>query len=247
MLEIDQTIQKISEVRAGDDWDPDLDDYHHPPVKDIEPTDRRRLLDDARDYSEREAKIAKLLDGLPLSHQRAGGERGKSAGRGGSSRVDSPYAFALSDEDAADKITGRRFEEHKAHYTEHGVSKEVLEFGAHRNVFCEDNLNEAGEQALAITTASRVKQGRKEVFLAHLPAEHRELFTDKGGADEKEWKSWLDLDACEVMTEEESERAIARNSDLTIPSKWVRTNKNEGTQSTEFLAKSRLPVQGFRD
>ncbi|CAE7262427.1 RE1, partial [Symbiodinium necroappetens] len=54
----------------------------------------------------------------------------------------------------------------------------------------------------------------------------KEMFTAKGGSDEKDWRSKLDL---------------------IIPTRWVRTNKNDGIYGAPFLAKSRLVVQGFKD
>lgn len=46
----------------------------------------------------------------------------------------------------------------------------------------------------------------------------------------------------------EESREIRKNkADLIVPSRWVRTNKNDGLIGKDFLAKSRLVVQGFKD
>ena len=75
----------------------------------------------------------------------------------------------------------------------------------------------------------------------------QEEFTSQEGSDAKEWQGWIDKKACDVLTVEESEEIRRSNPELIVPTRWVRTNKNEGVADADFKAKSRLVVQGFRD
>ena len=45
----------------------------------------------------------------------------------------------------------------------------------------------------------------------------------------------------------ESQRSRHSKSDLIIPTRGVRTNKHDGIVGKDFLAKSRLVTQGFKD
>ena len=87
----------------------------------------------------------------------------------------------------------------------------------------------------------------RELDLASLTTEQRELFTAEGGSDDKEWASWQELQGVEVLSEAESARIEKRKDAQVIPLRWVRTNKNEAIEAAEFLAKSRMVVIGFRD
>ena len=66
-------------------------------------------------------------------------------------------------------------------------------------------------------------------------------------ADLKEWQAWQDLEACETMIVEESERIRKERPDLIIPMKWIRTDKDDVVSNDGLLAKSHIVVQGFRD
>ncbi|OLQ12752.1 hypothetical protein AK812_SmicGene3239 [Symbiodinium microadriaticum] len=91
------------------------------------------------------------------------------------------------------------------------------------------------------------KKGRKELRIADLTSEVRELFTGAQGSDAKEWAAWRAKDACEVLGAAESARIRTEKPELIVPTRWVRTNKNEGLVAKDFLATSRLVVQGFKD
>ena len=91
------------------------------------------------------------------------------------------------------------------------------------------------------------KKARKDIYLKDLDPQTRALIEGPGGADEKEWKAWLDKDACEVLSIEESKQILRGKSDCVIPTRWVRVNKSEGKPDEPFFAKSRLVVQGFKD
>ena len=147
----------------------------------------------------REAKRQRPLDDFPAEalRNRAGGD----------------HAFvALQDEAVAEEMADARYLEHHSYYIEHGVSNEVFNIGVHRNVFDEgdflDTLGSIGVEHSYAASPAQMTRGRKEVVLSHLSSDHRELCTGKGGADEREWQSWLDLDACEVMIEEEARQCL---------------------------------------
>ena len=67
------------------------------------------------------------------------------------------------------------------------------------------------------------------------------------GFKRKEWAAWQGKEACDVLPLAENERIRRNKPDLIIPTRWVRTNKNDGLVGQEFKAKSRLVVQGFKD
>ena len=124
-----------------------------------------------------------------------------------------------------------------------GVNLRQFLFGVRRNDFSEKY------QALAAgaTGGTTKKKGRKEIRLSELSPEQAKLFTQPGGSDEKEWQAWLAKEACEVLDLKSSMEVRQSRADLVIPTRWVRTNKNDGLVGKEFLAKSRLVVQGFKD
>ena len=91
------------------------------------------------------------------------------------------------------------------------------------------------------------KKGRKEIVLRELSGDQQKLFTEAGGSDEKEWKAWKEKEAVDILDEVERQEIRASRPDLIIPTRWVRTNKNDGLENAPFQAKSRLVVQGFKD
>ena len=50
-----------------------------------------------------------------------------------------------------------------------------------------------------------------------------------------------------MVSEAESRRIRQRKPDLIVPSRLVRTSKHKGLQGQDFLAKSKLVVQGLKD
>ena len=138
----------------------------------------------------------------------------------------------------------KHYAQHEHAYQTLGVSEGDLLFGVHRNDF------QKQYEALAATApndSGAKKKGRKEILLKDLDAKQRELFCGKGGSDEKEWNAWKTKDACDIVSPELSEKVRREKPDLIIPTRWVRTNKHDGLVGKEFLAKSRLVVQGFKD
>lgn len=91
------------------------------------------------------------------------------------------------------------------------------------------------------------KKGRKELRLSELTKELQLQFTGPDGSDSREWEAWQSKEACDVLSLADSRRVQEEKPDLIIPTRWVRTNKNEGLQGEPFKAKSRLVVQGFKD
>ena len=79
--------------------------------------------------------------------------------------------------------------------------------------------------------------------LHDFPAEQQQLFNGPGGSDEKEWNV---KGRARCTLTRRSQDIRQRKRELIIPTRWVRTNKNESIHNADFLAKSRL-VQGFKD
>lgn len=148
------------------------------------------------------------------------------------------------------------FFEKEEFYAAACIDKEAFLFGVERNDFhdqyemlFEEEVQHAYSTSTSAVGAAEIvkKKARKEVKLTELDAATREMFTRNGGSDEVEWKAWLDKEACEVLSLEESRRIMQTKKDCIIPTRWVRTNKNEGKPDEPYKAKSRLVVQGFKD
>ena len=204
------------------DYDPDLDDYHQAGpglARQLSP-----IVDDPEaEANEREAKRQRVIRGDESAHMVAG-------------RCD---VHAVINSRGYLKNQARdHYRANADYYGAMAVSEPTFLFSCKRNCFDERY------EALAATSG---KKGRKEVKLNDLLPAQRELFTKPGGSDEKEWKAWLSKGACEVLSLEASREIRKSKADLIIPTRWVRTNKNDNIFGAEFLAKSRLVVQGFKD
>lgn len=104
------------------------------------------------------------------------------------------------------------------------------------------------EFADAVDAETGAKKGRSEVNLQELSVQDRDKFVGDDGNNAKEWQAWLDFKAAEPMSVEESAEIQRSSPHLIVPSKWVRTKKNEDAAGPgSFQAKSRLMVQGFTD
>ncbi|CAE7911421.1 RE1, partial [Symbiodinium necroappetens] len=77
-------------------------------------------------------------------------------------------------------------------------------------------------------TQSKTKLKRmleKEIPYNDIPPQDKHLYEE---AEQKEWKSWLHYDSCEILSPEDS-KAIEENlPDRTLPSRYVFRNKNAG-------------------
>ncbi|CAE7413384.1 RE2, partial [Symbiodinium necroappetens] len=211
------------------DYDPDLDEYE--PERDdyrqARPALTRQLSpivdDPAAEANEREAKRLRVTSGDEAAHM--------------VTEHFSAFAAASTKNYLKEKA--------REHYRKHADFYEALAVTEGTFLFsCSRNRFDERYQALAATTA---KKGRKEVRLNDLTPEQQNLFTKPGGSDEKEWKAWLGKGACEVLSLEASREIRRTKADLIIPTRWVRTNKNDNLFGAEFLAESRLVVQGFKD
>lgn len=217
----------------GDEFDPDLHDYRTKPARQLSP-----MVETASDEAaEREAKRLRVI------HEEESGQ------------VVSERTFDHSIAYMATEFPKFLSQEAKLHYASHEqgymlheVSQSQFLFGVKRKDFSERyaELEDSAMQAQGQAAAGK-KKGRKEVRLTELSEEQRQLFTMAGGADEKEWRAWLDKEACEVMSLEKSEHIMEHKRDLVIPTRWVRANKSDGLVGAAFQAKSRLVVQGFKD
>ena len=87
----------------------------------------------------------------------------------------------------------------------------------------------------------------RELDIYSLSEEQQELFTAKGGSDDKDWDAWQGLGAVEILDEKQSREVENRKDAQVVPLRWVRTNKNEALEKADFLAKSRMVAIGIRD
>ena len=134
-----------------------------------------------------------------------------------------------------DEVAVKSYFRQEAAFQAEGISLSDFIFGVY-------------EYAMGATAseAGVKKKGRKEIKLNELNEEQRMMFIEEG-ADAKEWKAWKEKEAVEVLSLRDSDAIREDHPDLIIPTRWVRTNKNDGIVGAPFLAKSRLVVQGFKD
>jgi len=219
------------------EYDPDLDSYQQTvPTAGPPPIETRTAREEAE---ERAAKRLRIT----------------SPSRAGSPSRNREGAMFLSAEDVSEVMlsaASRQYAMKAEFYEAEGISEEDFLFGVERNIF-DTQIQQMQEHAFAAsnkqvpTAAQPAKKGRKEIRLQDLEVRLQEEFTSQDGSDAKEWQGWIDKKACDVLTVEESEEIRRSKPELIVPTRWVRTNKNEGVADADFKAKSRLVVQGFRD
>ena len=217
-------------IPEDDEFDPDKDDYHQ--ARPMTTTMTRQLspaeIDPAAEASEREAKRLRVSEPEDQASYAEG-------------EVTFAY-MATQVPKFLEEVATAHFTKHDLFYEEKEVSLQQFLFGMKRNDFTEKY------EALAAMDANpQKKKGRKEIQLSELPAEQKKLFTEDGGSDQKEWLAWQSKEAVDILGLEESLKLRKQKPDLIVPSRWVRTNKNDGLVGKDFLAKSRLVVQGFKD
>jgi hypothetical protein len=101
-------------------------------------------------------------------------------------------------------------------------------------------------------TSSKRKAQRaldKEVPYSQIPEKHRELYHQ---AERKEWDSWLQYDAVQALSLEQSKRVLTSKPERVLKSRFVYRDKNAGLvgedmKPVEVRAKARLCVQGQHD
>jgi len=231
----DLPFAEALETPVGPDYDPDLHDYHqHQPTEGPPPIPEAV---DSSEAAEREAKRQRVSSEAPAESALFTWEKSFSY-------------LVVSEEVFLESQAKKKFEEKEIAYLAEGVSEETFLFGVERNDFeeryqilAEEIAMQAGEEQAAAVK----KKARKEVVLKDLDRETRAKFEGAGGSDEKEWKAWLDKDACEVMSTAESQKVLQEKPECVIPTRWVRTNKSEGKPDEPYFPKSRLVVQGFKD
>ena len=201
------------------EWDPEIHDYHQ--------SQPRRQLSPMAESPEEEA-------------QEREAKRLRSSANYVRETCDA-YS-AATQPDYLNNKAKEHYYKHEAAYLSKGVEMSDFMFGVRRNHF------QDRDEALAASDGKGgKKKGRKELNLKELSSEQQLLFTGQGGSDAKEWSAWLSKEACEVLDMKESEDIRRNKADLIVPTRWVGTNKNDGLVDKDFLAKSRLVVQGFKD
>ena len=216
------------DVPAGVPYDPDIDDYHTPPTRQLSP-----VVEVDEEPAEREAK-----------RLRAGDKPESSA-----FVHDNLFAYmAVETKNFLRDQAAMQYDKHSEFHEGREVSKSDFVFAVKRNDF-EDRYAGLAERAYSagqVETPVK-KKGRKEIKLAELSKEQQFEFTGPEGSDAREWDAWLTKEAVTVESPAESARIRREKPDLIVPTRWVRTNKNDGLIDQPFKAKSRLVVQGFKD
>ena len=108
---------------------------------------------------------------------------------------------------------------------------------------------EAVVQGKSHKTKSQTKLRRmmeKEMPFEMIAECDRELYK---AAEEKEWKSWLDYQSCEILSVEQSKRVERERPERILSSRYVFRNKNVGLKDSSgrdlpVKAKARLCLQG---
>ena len=102
-----------------------------------------------------------------------------------------------------------------------------------------------------VCTSSRKAQKAldKEIPYSKIPETHKEQYKL---AEAKEWQSWLDYQATEALSLEETKGVLERVPERVLKSRFVYRNKNAGLidsngKPLEVKAKARLCVQGQND
>ena len=241
-LKEQQKVQRLKDLEREavttpvfPEFDPDLDDFRSPATTRPAPIPEEPEIDEA---VERETK-----------RRRQGGTED------GSGQASLAFAFHAYDSDEfllsqAKNEYGLKVE----YYQKHGVEMEEFLFGVERNDFnshygelCREAQARAYVAAPTDAATGPKKRGRKELRLNEVTEELAAQFTGPGGSDEKEWTAWMEKGACDVLSVAESDEIFRTKSQCIIPTRWVRTNKNDGLEGKPFLPKSRLVVQGFKD
>ena len=218
-----------------DVFDEELHDYHQSrPTRQLTPV----VEDPAAEANEREAKRLRVSEDSPET----------------ANFVDAadkiPFAFMATEQEGfLEETAYAYYMDRQLAYEGLGVSLDTFIFGMRRNDFYEryKSMQEHAMQGTALSAPDTKKKGRKEVKLHELKPELRREFTKEGGSDQREWDAWKSKEACDVLSPDESRKIQQNSPELIISTRWVRTNKNDGLQNKEFLAKSRLVVQGFKD
>ena len=246
---------EVQEVKF-EDWNPERDGYRSRQEQEstgieVPSVDQSEQADDLMERIEREKRRKSLVaEHLEQERQSIKAAR-RDTDRRSRTELEEADDEALwcvdgKDEDIMDQAMST-YEEFAAFYVENQVSKKQFGFGVLRNEF-----DYAYAVAPGKAPKAAAKRGRREVELRKLAPADYAKFAGPGGSDEKEWQAWLDMKAGEPETLKRSEQIREEHPDKIIPLKWVRTNKNEGQETTKdailpMLAKSRLVVQGFKD
>ena len=205
-------------------WDPEIHDFHQShPRRQLSPM----VESPEEEAQEREAKRLRSGEGTESANY---------------VRETCDAYSAATQPDYLNNKAKEHYYKREAAYLSKGIEMSDFMFGVRRNYF------QNRYEALAASDGKNgKKKGRKELNLKELSSEKQLLFTGRDGSDAKEWSAWLSKEACEVLDMKESEDIRRNKADLIVPTRWVRANKNDGLVDKDFLAKSRLVVQGFKD
>ena len=215
-------------IPAGDEFDPELDDYHTRPTRQLSP-----LVEAEEEPAEREAKrlrVGEAPEKTDYAHENL-------------------FAYmAVESKNFLKTRASQQYDRFEEFYQQRQLSRSQFLFGVKRNDF-EERYSGLADRAFAAGQVENPvkKRGRKEIKLSELSSVQQKLFTGPGGSDQTEWEAWLSKDACSVLSPADSAEIRSTKPDLIAPTRWVRTNKNDGLVGQNFKAKSRLVVQGFKD
>ena len=110
-----------------------------------------------------------------------------------------------------------------------------------------DDDDDDGNHVMAVVSKRKAQKALdKEIPFSKIPKEHMNAFLK---AEEKEWQSWVDYDAVEVLSLTESQAVRRDHPERIIRSRYVYRDKNAGLldehgNKMAVKAKARLCVQG---
>ena len=233
--------QQAVRAPAGDTFDVDLDDYHQSrPTRQLSPV----VETPEAEADEREAKRLRVTT--------ASDEPDEALLAGEKDSSTFMAYLAVESPEFLVNASKSHYQEYAESYMAKGIDEPTFVFGVKRNDYHDKYLNlideySAGAHDEHLLQQAVKKKGRKEIKLHELSNDLKQNFTGPEGSDEREWKAWLSKEAVEVMSLQASLTIAETKPELVVPTRWVRTNKNDGLVGKPFLAKSRLVVQGFKD
>eukprot|EP00435_Cladocopium_sp_Y103_P056571 s1232_g19.t1 len=169
-----------------DEFDEEMDDYHSKPARQMSP-----MIDPSDEAAEREAKRLRIT-----SKENTGTEVPDEHSGMFSFYAEERPKFLW-------KKARDTYQQHSSFYGREMVSEDVFMFGAKRNDFSQ-RYRQLNESAFQANAPHMKKKARKEIRLNEITKELQEKLTGSEGSDAVEGQAWVQKEACEVLSLNES-------------------------------------------